>query len=297
MTNSQIRSAAFAWLDEQALIHRDFLPRNILVNNFYFHDQRVVLIGASGIWKPKQMSLPISITTSYGGPYHDGIGSDNDLMYRYRGTDPNHYQNVQLRECMRNQVPLIYFFGILPSKYMAAWPVFIIADDIKGLTFTAVVDDVQAVLPDTIKDHDPEMDFRRSYITTNTRMRLHQQSFRVRVLDAYRNRCTCCNLQHTELLDAAHIIPDKELRGEPVVQNGLSLCKIHHAAFDQNILGITPDYRIKIREDILEETDGPMLKHGIQSLENSKLILPRNREQWPDKERLEERYDRFRSAG
>ena len=38
--------------------------------------------------------------------------------------------------------------------------------------------------------------------------------------------------------------------------NVLSLCKIHHAAYDKNILGISPDYQVKVRIDILDEVDG-----------------------------------------
>jgi len=36
-----------------------------------------------------------------------------------------------------------------------------------------------------------------------------------------------------ELLDAAHITPDTHPEGEPIVSNGLSLCKLHQAAFDR----------------------------------------------------------------
>jgi hypothetical protein len=39
-----------------------------------------------------------------------------------------------------------------------------------------------------------------------------------------------------ELLDAAHILPDGHPKGEPVVPNGLALCKLHHAAFDRQRL-------------------------------------------------------------
>ena len=113
---------------------------------------------------------------------------------------------------------------------------------------------------------------------------------------AYQEHCAICKLKHRELLDAAHIIPDKE-GGEPVVQNGLALCKIHHAAFDQNIIGITPDYQIHVRKDILEEIDGPMLKHGIQEMHGSKLILPRAESKRPKREWLEERYQSFRRIG
>jgi hypothetical protein len=87
----------------------------------------------------------------------------------------------------------------------------------------------------------------------------------VNVLTAYQESCSICSLRHVQLLDAAPIIPDGEERGNAVVTNGLSLCKIHHAAFDTNILGIRPDYSIEIRDDILLEVDGPMLKHGLQA--------------------------------
>jgi len=125
---------------------------------------------------------------------------------------------------------------------------------------------------------------------------LHQRSFRERVIAAYQNQCALCKLRHIELLDAAHILADKEEKGDPIISNGLSLCKIHHAAFDQNIIGINSDYIIKVRGDILEEIDGPMLKHGIQSLENQQIHLPNHKRDWPDKYRLEERFDLFLKA-
>ena len=48
--------------------------------------------------------------------------------------------------------------------------------------------------------------------------------------------------------------------------NGISLCKIHYASYDNFILGISPDYEINVCDDVLNEIDGPMLKYGIQSL-------------------------------
>jgi len=46
--------------------------------------------------------------------------------------------------------------------------------------------------------------------------------------------------------------------GEPVVPNGVSMCKIHHAAFDAGIFGVDPDgVRVEVRADVLSEIDGP----------------------------------------
>lgn len=143
------------------------------------------------------------------------------------------------------------------------------------------------------------LDLRR-YAWSQTRHRLHQSAFRELVVSAYDKRCAICRLNHPELLDArvdaAHIIADGDDRGIPVVQNGLSLCKIHHAACDQNILGVDGDYTVHVREDILREKDGPMLKHGIQELNGNRMVLPRRPVDRPDQDRLAERFGLFRGA-
>ena len=84
--------------------------------------------------------------------------------------------------------------------------------------------------------------------------------------------------------------------GEPVIPNGLSLCKIHHAAFDSNIIGVTPDYQIIVRGDILRELDGPMLKYGLQEMHKQKIILPAKKAHWPDRKRLEIRFNKFKEV-
>ncbi len=290
-----IRLAAFDWLEKQSLIHDEVFPRELLTNGFHYKGQIISLVGPKGIWKPKACKYPISITTIADSPYKDTFTKDNFLMYKYRGINPLHPDNVGVRELWRNNLPLIYFHGIIKGKYIAAWPVYIIADDMKNLTFTAALEESKMMTEDVVKE-EPADYYRRSYLTSSIKVRLHQRSFRERVLIAYRNQCAFCRLKHVELLDAAHITPDNSSGGEPVVQNGLSLCKIHHAAYDKHILGITPDYIIKVRHDILEETDGPMLKYGLQYLQNRVIELPRNERDYPDKARLDERYSHFKSA-
>jgi putative restriction endonuclease len=105
-----------------------------------------------------------------------------------------------------------------------------------------------------------------------------------------------CRLRHGELLDAAHILPDGHPRGDPVVPNGLALCKIHHAAFDQNILGVRPDLLVEVQPKVLAEIDGPMLRYGLQEMRGIRLTIPRTRVSQPDRERLDERYQHFRAA-
>ena len=50
------------------------------------------------------------------------------------------------------------------------------------------------------------------------------------------------------------------------------------------------------RLDVLEEIDGPMLKHGLQEFHGGSLLLPTREAHKPDRQFLEERYATFRRA-
>jgi putative restriction endonuclease len=144
---------------------------------------------------------------------------------------------------------------------------------------------------------DPRViEVRREYVTRAVMQRMHQQQFRRVVLSAYRNQCTICRLRHLELLDAAHILADSDPLGEPVVSNGLGLCKIHHSAFDADIIGIDADMHVHVREDVLKEKDGPMLRYGLQEVHRNRLQLPRREVDRPNRDFLAMRFARFTSA-
>lgn len=296
----RVRLAAFSFLEQLRHTHGDTLPYAQLLQGFQFEGKRVPLLAPQGIFKPAILDLPLSITTAPPSPrkprpYNDEFDPSGLLRYRYRGTDPTHRDNLGLREAMTRQLPLIYFHGIVPGRYMASWPIYIVGDDAASLTFSVAVDDRQlAGVTEAVNM--VETDIRRRYVTRLVRQRLHQQAFRERVLDAYRQHCAICHLRHQELLEAAHIVADSDPEGEPRVSNGLALCKLHHAAFDCHILGVNPDCRVEVRLDVLEEVDGPMLKHGLQGFHGAQLLLPRRDALKPDRRFLEERYAAFRRA-
>jgi putative restriction endonuclease len=99
-------------------------------------------------------------------------------------------------------------------------------------------------------------------------------------------------LKETRLLDAAHIAGDTETHGEPLISNGLSLCSIHHRAFDQNLVGISPDYAVHVAPRLLDDEDGPMLEL-LKAFHAAPIELPARRTWRPDRERLAERFERF----
>jgi putative restriction endonuclease len=290
-----VRLTAFSWLAEKTESLGDVLPRELLAEGFVFEENRVPLVAPQGIFKPRILELPLSITSTSENPYQDNFGEDGLLSYRYRGTNPNHPDNIGLRKLFELQRPLIYFFGIIPGQYLATWPVYIVSDNPLMLSFKVAVDDMAYVVEKVNASHlvNEGTDARREYITGTVRIRLHQRGFRERVLYAYHTRCALCRLHHHELLDAAHIIPDRDPGGEPLVKNGIALCKLHHAAFDSNFLGVSPDFNVHIRKDILDEIDGPVLQHGLKELDGIKILLPHEERNWPDRTALDQRYEQF----
>jgi putative restriction endonuclease len=183
------------------------------------------------------------------------------------------------------QLALAYFYRLSPGSYFAYSPVFIADDNRAALTFAVAMDDPRTAAEtfglEASHAAEDEATGRRRYITQVVLRRLHQRSFRERVLDAYRRMCAFCRLRHEELLDAAHIIGDTDPLGEPRVTNGLALCKLHHAAFDRHFIGLRPDYCLDVRPDLRKETDGPTLVHAIQGLHGKQIHLPRHDVEYP----------------
>jgi putative restriction endonuclease len=296
----RVRLAAFAWLAEQVEVHGDVLPRSLLADGFVFEDQRVPLLGPQGIFKPRVCELPLSITTTSNSPYSDAEAGPHLVSYAYRGSDPEFPDNRGLRLAMEQGLPLVYFFGAVPGQYIATWPVYVVGNDAPGLHFNISLGQassplvpVGSTLSRTGEDRES---IQREYVTATVRRRLHQQRFRLQVLNAYREQCSICRLHHQELLDAAHIVADSEDEGDPVVSNGLALCKLHHAAFDSFFLTVRPDYTIEVRRSILEESDGPMLLVGLKQTHDQPIQLPRSRADQPDRARLERRYEFLRAS-
>ena len=124
----------------------------------------------------------------------------------------------------------------------------------------------------------------RRYALRSVKQRLHQASFREAVITAYDGRCAISGLPEPRLLDAAHIVADRDERlGQPVVPNGLPLSKVHHADFDAHLIGIVPDYRLHVSESLLCQNDGPILE-ALKGLQGGVLRAPRRTQDQPDRD-------------
>lgn len=296
--DAAVRAEAMKWLAEWTNDGLDAISNDDL-GDFRFHGEKFRLKDINkGIWKPAVLPATLSIVTTFRPPgkerpYNDEMGVDGMMRYKWQGTDPEHAANRGLRAAMEAKVPLIWFWGVAPGIFKPIFPVYIVEEEFAQQQFVIATDGLQNI-ESTGRDVD---EVTKRYVLQETRRRLHQPVFRGLVMRAYGTRCAICTLRHSSLLDAAHIVPDADQDGAAAVRNGLALCKIHHAAYDSGIIGISPDYKIGVREDVLHEVDGPMLEFGLKGLQGNVLsVLPSMKKERPDQSLLDRQYQRFKTG-
>ena len=264
-----------------------------LVRGFPFRGRRIPFLNRQkGIYRSAAQNGPaaLSIQTSANTPYADQV-LDDGFLYAYRTGDIDQPDNRALRAAHDLQVPLVYFYATRKGWYKPIFPAYVSADDQDARVVVVTPGAMRGPVdePEPAALDDP---IERRYVVRETKVRVHQARFRGRVVPAYSSQCAICRLKELRLLDAAHIVSDLEATGEPSVQNGLSLCAIHHRAFDQNLVGVSPDYVVHVSQRLLEDDDGPMLE-VLKGFHELPLVLPKRVSDRPDPERLDARFTRF----
>lgn len=297
-----IRHAAISHLERIAGSGR-VVSSAQLAAGFMFHGERIPFVNPQrGIFKPRRMKYVLSIRTVFPKPgarvwYDDQrsvhqqiFSSVESVEYAFMGNDPAAADNRWLREARDAHTTVIYFVGVAPSKYMF-FPT-VVRDWDEGalkarISFLPNATEVAATA-------DPRSE--RRYAMRMVQQRLHQATFREAVIGAYGGRCALSGLPESMLLDAAHIVSDKnEKLGQPVIPNGIPLSKLHHAAFDANLIGIDADYQLHVAGRLLDQRDGPMLE-ALKQLHGKHLYLPKRKKDYPDRDRLSFRFSEFVAA-
>lgn len=297
MQDEELRNAAFAELQRLSTLHGPEIPyRAGLDAGFPFRGGSIpFLTPYKGIYRARAQDGPaaLSINTSYDSPYRDRVTSDG-YVYSYRSGSIDQPDNRALRAAHELQVPIVYFVPIQPGIYQPLFPWYVDSDDPVEREVTLSPGHVVRVgATDRSEPFDDPIE--RQYAFRTTRVRIHQRRFRGAVLPAYRNRCAICRLREGQLLDAAHIVSDREAEGQPVISNGLSLCSIHHRAFDEDLVGVAPDLRVHVSRRLLDDEDGPMLDL-LKGFHGGTIETPGRRVWRPDPERLAVRFERFHDA-
>ncbi len=287
-----LRLQVIDWVNQRAEENGGFLRREELLS-FNVGGQKLPVIDYSrGIRNPADFASTLSIVSTANGPYDDLESDDGLIHYAYRAGDPDGSDNRKLRNAYVTRAPIIFFRKEVANVYTPVAPAFVVGDDPSARTFLIAFDEALTLIPDPAS----MSGIQKEYAVRLARQRLHQPAFRTRIMVAYSSRCAVCQLKYSALLDAAHILPDSDGRGVPTTDNGMALCKIHHVAYDRDMLGITPDYTVKVSPQVLQDSDGPMLTHGLQEMHDRKLVVPQRVADRPNRDYLAERFEGFARA-
>ncbi len=324
----EIRIAAISWLlqrcEQDGSEVRNYQE---LLRGFRHGNERVKLKHPQqGIYRPVGCLYPISISTSLRDPYGDGPrGGDGVLRYRYKGspavgpdghsrtgdrqgllTNVDNPSNRGLRRLMELRWPLIHFRAVASGEYLVVAPVVLLDEDPLaqnfGVGMGSELGAYAGLSANRLRENaalPPPWVLDRSAYRFGARRRVREGAFRERVLIAYKGRCAACSVSAPPLLDAVRIVGASALRAgcEPRpagcydLRNALSLCKLHHAAYDHCCMGITPGYRIQWNGDPRTASVGRNLSA------RSHLHLPARSSNCPSPRFLAVRYEQFRETG
>jgi len=219
---------------------------------------RIHLKGQQGIFKPAELSDPLSITTTIASKYtHDTI--EGSCVYYDFVRD---HENEGLKRCAEAALPLIYFLQVKarPAEHVVFAPVYVIGWDDERRRFLVDLseqrpDEFVTPVPAIKQLHLPQIrtpespgeirELTKSYTITTVQRRLQQARFRDAVLRAWRERCAVCELRLRPLLDAA--------------SNGVALCATHCRAFDTGVLTIDDDFVVHVHVKSAGEGEQAML--------------------------------------
>ena len=120
-----------------------------------------------------------------------------------------------------------------------------------------------------------------------TENKIRQPGFRRAIMRIYDYTCAVCRLQILTLdgesvTEAAHIVPFKVSKNDDV-RNGISLCKLHHWAFDRYLISVDESYNVIVSKLMTER--GPA-EWMLKTLYGKAILLPKQKELYPAQDAL-----------
>lgn len=261
------------------------------LKTFRSGSRRIFLRGSQGIFKPKELSEPLSIQSTLQSRYNDVLVEGRKTVYDFLPRSREH-ENDGLKRCGALGLPLIYLLQVKPrpdAEYEIFAPVHICGwsdqeraflVDLSGqpadhVGSTTTLPELQLTLPQMPAPGDPQevRELASEYLVTSVQRRIEQARFRRDVLRAYGERCAVCLLRVRPLLDAARLRD-----GGSDVRFGVALCALHLSAYNAGLLRWDAAYIVRIH---YRGTPGDGERAMLFAFDGKPLALPADESQWP----------------
>jgi putative restriction endonuclease len=294
VSDESIRLLALNRVRELRDLWGDAIPESEIAKGFLHDGEMILLKGQQGIFKPRQLKDgPLTLMSTLGSRYEDELLDEaNTVKYDY-APPSREYENEGLKNVMRAGSPVILLKQVKAKprpEYMVVAPLYVEGFDNAARQFML---STRADLTPAVGTEAGIVlrEINRAYGETTVQTRLHQAYFRRDVLRVYKTKCCVCELRTRPLLQGAHIVPDSAAQGIAAVQNGLSLCSLHHAAYDRDILRINSDYRVSVEQQWIE-SDDDFGRVALSDFHGRRIELPSDPAHHPNPDFLGSRFSR-----
>lgn len=257
--------------------------------------RRVVLRATQGIFKPKELSEPLSIQTTLQSPYNEALLEGRKIRYHFLAPSREH-ENEGLKRCGAYGLPLIYFlqvkarpdteYEIFAPVYIAGWDdetrEFVV--DLSGSPTAPPLSELaglQLTLPSVPAPESAQeiRELSSGYLVHAVQRRICHARFRREVLRAYGDRCAVCLLGVRPLLDAAYLGSDPVARTGSEPREGVALCTLHLSAYHAGILSWDEAFIVRIGLERRSAGEGE--RAMLLAFDGKPLALPREEKHWP----------------
>lgn len=256
-----------------------------------------ILGGAQGVWVDKVRTSEIAPEGIAVGLLHTGKHYDDDvdetgILYHYPTTDRVASRDANEIQAIKNAklfgIPVFVIRNLGGAKKVElAWVNdFDDALRICVLTFHGVLPEQNSFTTNQTADSEPILFGARRTTKSSVERAERDPMFKFNILKRFNGKCLITNIDVTEMLDAAHIIPVAS-GGTEDPNNGLLLSASVHRALDAGLWAINP---ISLRiETKANGPDSQRMKLDQIDLSSSSRLLNR--------EALEFRYEKLFLAG
>lgn len=120
----------------------------------------------------------------------------------------------------------------------------------------------------------PKLETERKTVSSQLSRKVRDEAFRRKIKKIYNDTCVVCrkkrytNAKYPEV-QAAHIYP-VEKNGTDDLRNGITLCRLHHWAFDGGLFSITDELKTIVKKELLNDKN----YDEITNYDASSILLP-----------------------
>ena len=187
----------------------------------------------------------------------------------------------EYREILRQTLIRTYFSNIRHEIEQ-------VIEEHRTLSREHIAGDIEGYSQQLMQVVEHPFSMQRDVASVQTETPVRSAGFRRAVMQIYEHTCAVCELNirassGESATDAAHIIPFSVSYNDDI-RNGMSLCKLHHWAFDTGLISLNDDYRVIVSPSMSEQ--GPT-EGMLTQLRDRRVWTPEDDQYHPDKGALE----------